>query len=58
MTEDADFADRYGPWSLVAGASEGVGAAYVHALAARGRAVLAMSSGGVMETRQDEEGTT
>ena len=36
MTEDADFADRYGPWALVAGASEGVGAAYAHALAARG----------------------
>ncbi len=22
--DDADFADRYGPWALVAGASEGV----------------------------------
>ncbi|GAA1883575.1 SDR family NAD(P)-dependent oxidoreductase [Asanoa iriomotensis] len=32
----ADFADRYGPWALVAGASEGLGAAFAHALAARG----------------------
>ena len=30
------FADRYGPWALVAGASEGLGAAYARALAARG----------------------
>ncbi len=30
------FAGRYGPWALVAGASKGLGAAYAHALAARG----------------------
>jgi len=30
------FAERYGPWALVAGASEGLGAAYAHALARRG----------------------
>ena len=30
------FAGRYGPWALVAGASEGLGAAYARALAARG----------------------
>ena len=30
------FASRYGPWALVAGASEGVGAAFAHALAGRG----------------------
>lgn len=30
------FADRYGPWGLVAGASEGLGAAYAEALATRG----------------------
>ncbi len=29
------FADRYGPWALVAGASEGVGAAFARALAER-----------------------
>ncbi|AKK29988.1 SDR family oxidoreductase [Mycobacterium sp. EPa45] len=31
-----DFANRYGPWALVAGASDGVGAAFVDALAERG----------------------
>jgi short-subunit dehydrogenase len=43
MTDDgassattAGFADRYGPWALVAGASEGVGLAYAQAMAERG----------------------
>lgn len=27
---------RYGPWALIAGASEGIGAAFAHALSARG----------------------
>jgi uncharacterized protein len=31
-----DFATRYGPWALIAGASEGIGAAYAQALAERG----------------------
>jgi short-subunit dehydrogenase len=30
------FVDRYGPWAVVAGASEGIGAAFANALAARG----------------------
>jgi hypothetical protein len=30
------FAQRYGPWALVAGASEGIGAAFASALAERG----------------------
>jgi uncharacterized protein len=33
---DEGFKERYGSWALVAGASEGLGAAYVRALAARG----------------------
>lgn len=33
---DAAFAGRYGPWAVIAGASEGLGAAYARALAARG----------------------
>jgi len=32
----AGFADRYGPWALVAGASEGLGAAFAHQLAEHG----------------------
>lgn len=31
-----DFKYKYGPWALVAGASEGLGAAYAEALAKRG----------------------
>jgi short-subunit dehydrogenase len=37
------FADRYGPWALVAGASEGVGAAYAHAMAERGLNVVLLA---------------
>ncbi len=31
-----EFHDRYGPWAVVAGASEGIGRAYAHVLAERG----------------------
>lgn len=31
-----EFVEKYGPWALVAGASDGVGAAFADALAARG----------------------
>ena len=36
MVNKASFAARYGPWAIVAGASEGLGAAYAKELAARG----------------------
>jgi len=36
MSESDRFADRYGPWALVTGASSGIGAALARALAARG----------------------
>lgn len=35
-----EFADKYGPWALVAGASDGVGAAFAEALADRGLNVV------------------
>ena len=35
MANKEDFAARYGPWAIVAGASEGLGAAYAEELAAR-----------------------
>ncbi len=34
--KDPRFLAHYGPWALVAGASEGIGACFAHALAARG----------------------
>jgi short-subunit dehydrogenase len=34
------FVDRYGPWAIVAGASEGLGAAFAKALARRGAHVV------------------
>jgi short-subunit dehydrogenase len=40
---DNDFAGRYGPWALVAGASEGVGAAFARAMAERGLNVVLLA---------------
>ncbi len=36
MAQSADFRGRYGPWALVAGASEGIGAEFARGLARRG----------------------
>lgn len=36
MGQHPQFRDRYGPWAVVAGASEGIGQAYADALAERG----------------------
>ncbi|MBS9375186.1 SDR family NAD(P)-dependent oxidoreductase [Rhodococcus sp. B50] len=43
MTDPAEFADRYGPWALILGASEGVGAEFARTFAARGLNVVLLS---------------
>jgi short-subunit dehydrogenase len=40
MTGAAEFARRYGPWAVVAGASEGLGAAFARGLGRRGLHLL------------------
>ncbi len=39
----SNFASKYGPWGVVAGASEGLGAAFAEALATRGLNVLLLA---------------
>lgn len=39
----SDFPERYGEWTLVAGASEGLGAAFAEELAVRGMNVLLLA---------------
>jgi short-subunit dehydrogenase len=41
--DESGFADRYGPWAVVAGASEGVGEAFARAVAERGVNVLLLA---------------
>jgi short-subunit dehydrogenase len=40
---DAGFRDRYGPWAIVAGASDGIGAAFAASAASRGCNVVLVS---------------
>jgi len=63
MTVARDFAERYGPWALVAGASEGIGASYARQLAQRGLnlALLARRSeplDALARELRDEHGVT
>ena len=54
-TTDAPFAARYGKWALVTGGSEGVGAAWASAIAARGvNLVLVARRKEVLEARAGE----
>lgn len=39
----SDFRARYGPWALVAGASDGIGACFAHGLARRGLHVVLLA---------------
>lgn len=49
-----DFADRYGPWGLVLGASDGTGEAFARALAERGiRPVLVARRGELLQQIAD-----
>ena len=41
--DDRSFAERYGPWALVLGVSDGVGAAYARAMAERGLNVVLLA---------------
>jgi short-subunit dehydrogenase len=42
-SEEMSFAERYGPWAVVAGASEGVGECFAHAVAERGVNVVLLA---------------
>lgn len=51
MADKGDFAARYGPWGIVAGASEGIGAAYAEELASRGlNLILIARRAGLLES--------
>jgi uncharacterized protein len=43
MSSHTSFADQYGPWAVIAGASDGVGAAYAREMAERGVNVVLLA---------------
>jgi short-subunit dehydrogenase len=57
MSLPARFSDRYGPWALVAGASDGIGEAFAHRLAGAGiNVVLVARRAAVLAKLADELG--
>lgn len=46
---EVDFRERYGPWAIVAGASEGIGRSFAHKIAARGISCLLIALDGPLE---------
>ena len=51
----ASFAERYGPWALITGGSEGVGGSWASAIAARGvNVVLVARRANVLEAKAKE----
>ena len=55
MSLPARFSDRYGPWALVAGASDGIGESFAHRLAGAGiNVVLVARRAAVLATLADE----
>jgi len=49
MAGSEDFRERYGPWAIVAGASEGTGRSFARQIAAQGVACLLIANGGPLE---------
>ena len=49
-----EFKDRYGPWAIVAGASEGIGRSFALSLADRGVSSILVALDGPLEEVADE----
>ena len=44
-----DFKERYGPWAIIAGASEGIGRSFALQIAAQGVSCILIANGGPLE---------